>query len=97
VLHTIPNVLTHTLICALYNTTNKTTTHIHNEFTLNLLRSTCAMFGGKPTFGFHPHEIGNRSIRSRAAMALFLKDHSTAKIMILGRWSSDAFLVNIRP
>jgi hypothetical protein len=55
------------------------------------------MFGGKPTFGFHPHEIGNRSIRSGAAMALFLKDHSTAKIMILGRWSSDAFLVYIRP
>jgi hypothetical protein len=55
------------------------------------------MFGGKSTFGFHPHEIGNRSIRSGAAMALFLKDHSTAKIMILGRWSSDAFLVYIRP
>jgi hypothetical protein len=55
------------------------------------------MFGGKPTFGFHPHEIGNRSIRSGAAMALFLKDHSTAKIMILGRWSSDAFLAYIRP
>ena len=30
-------------------------------------------------------------------MALFLNDHSTAKIMILGRWSSDAFLVYIRP
>jgi hypothetical protein len=55
------------------------------------------MFGGKMTFGFHLHEIGNRSIRSGAAMALFLKDHSTAKIMILGRWSSDAFLVCIRP
>jgi hypothetical protein len=31
------------------------------------------------------------------AMALFMKDHSTAKLMILGRWSSDAFLVYIRP
>ena len=30
-------------------------------------------------------------------MALFLKDHSVHKIMILGRWSSDAFLVYIRP
>jgi hypothetical protein len=30
-------------------------------------------------------------------MALFLKDHATAKIMILGRWSSDAFLVYMRP
>jgi hypothetical protein len=55
------------------------------------------MFGGKTTFGFNPHEIGNRSIRSGAAMALFLRDNSTAKIMILGRWSSDAFLVYIQP
>jgi hypothetical protein len=55
------------------------------------------MFGGKLTFGLYPHEIGNWSIRSGAAMALFLKDHSTAKIMIFGRWSSDAFLVYIRP
>jgi hypothetical protein len=30
-------------------------------------------------------------------MSLFLIDHSPAKIMILGRWSSDAFLVYIRP
>jgi hypothetical protein len=97
VLCTVPNVTPHTLICALYNPNTKQTTHLQDEFTLNLLRSTCAMFGGKPTFGFHPHEIGNRSIRSGAAMALFLKDHSTAKIMILGRWSSDAFLVYIRP
>jgi hypothetical protein len=97
VLRSVPNATPHTLICALYNPNTKQTTHLQDEFTLNLLRSTCAMFGGKSTFGFHPHEIGNRSIRSGAAMALFLKDHSTAKIMILGRWSSDAFLVYIRP
>ena len=30
-------------------------------------------------------------------MALFLMDHSIEKIKILGRWSSDAFLVYIRP
>jgi hypothetical protein len=29
-------------------------------------------------------------------MALFLMDHFPAKIMILGRWSSDAFLLYIR-
>jgi hypothetical protein len=97
VLHNVPEPTTYTLLCALYNKTTKQTTHLQDEFTLNLLRSTCAMFGGQTTFGFHPHEIGNRSIRSGAAMALFLKDHSTAKIMILGRWSSDAFLAYIRP
>jgi hypothetical protein len=51
----------------------------------------------KRTLSKHPREIGNRSIRSGAATALFMKDHSTAKIMILRRWSSDAFLVYIRP
>ena len=30
-------------------------------------------------------------------MSLFLMDHSPAKIMIIGRWASDAFLVCIRP
>jgi hypothetical protein len=70
---------------------------ITNTFTKLLLRHTCSLYGGHQTFGFHPHEIGNRSIRSGAAMALFLMDHSSAKIMILGRWSSDAFLVYIRP
>ena len=30
-------------------------------------------------------------------MALFLMDHSVTKIMLLGRWSSDAFLNYIRP
>jgi hypothetical protein len=62
VLHTVPYVTPHTLICALYNPNTKQTTHLQDEFTLNLLRSTCAMFGGKSTFGFHPHEIGNQSI-----------------------------------
>jgi hypothetical protein len=66
-------------------------------YILNLLRNTCHSFGGKRTFEFDPHEIGNKSIRSGAAMALFINDVSTAKIMILGRWSSDAFLVYIRP
>jgi hypothetical protein len=76
---------------------SKSVSLLSDEFTLQLLRSTCAMFGGKSVFGFYLHEIGNRSIRSGAAMALFLKNHSTAKIMILGRWSSDTFLVYIRP
>ena len=30
-------------------------------------------------------------------MGLFLMNHPVAKIMILGRWSSDAFLDYIRP
>ena len=70
---------------------------VSNSFIKTLLRTTCQIFGGFDEFGFHPHEIGNKSIRSGAAMALFLMDHSPAKIMIMGRWSSDAFLDYIRP
>ena len=76
---------------------NQKTRFVSNTFVKNLLRDTCSFFGGQAEFGFHPHEIGNKSIRSGAAMALFLMDHSPAKIMIMGRWSSDAFLDYIRP
>jgi hypothetical protein len=70
---------------------------ITNTYILHILRNTCYTFGGLTTFGFSSNEIGNKSIRSGAAMALFLNDVSTAKIMILGRWASDAFLAYIRP
>jgi hypothetical protein len=43
------------------------------------------------------HEIVYKSIRSGAAMALFLTNTHTDRIMILGRWGSNAFLAYIRP
>jgi hypothetical protein len=70
---------------------------ITNGYILDLLRNTCRSFGGKATFGYDPHEIGNKSIRSGAAMALFLNDNNPTKIMIMGRWASEAFLAYIRP
>ena len=42
-------------------------------------------------------DIGTKSIRSGAAMGLFLANHSTERIMLMGRWLSQAFLVYIRP
>lgn len=59
-------------------------------YILNILRNTCYSFGGKATFRFDPHKIGNKLIWLGTNI-------STAKIMILGQWSSDAFLVYIRP
>ena len=95
IMNTVPNFNDRTPLCTVrLNGKNKLITE---DFTLKLLRSTCKLFGGKETFGFDSHEIGNKSLRSGAAMALFLMDHSPARIMILGRWSSDAFLVYIRP
>jgi hypothetical protein len=63
----------------------------------NYIRSSCTCGGGIPIFGFSASDLGTRSIRSGAAMSLFLMNHPIHKIMILGRWSSDAFLVYLRP
>jgi hypothetical protein len=70
---------------------------ITNDYVRDLLRTTCSSFGGKETFGYAASEIGNKSIRSGAAMSLFLSNTATARIMLLGRWASDAFLAYIRP
>ena len=97
ILHTVPGADPDSFLCSCLDPLSNETSYVTDAFTLKLLRNTCNTFGGIDTFGFHSHEIGNRSMRSGAAMALFLRDHSVHKIMILGRWSSDAFLVYIRP
>ena len=95
IIASIPDWKEQTTLCSVF--VDGETIEIGNAFVRKLLRHTCSIFGGHKTFGFHPLEIGNKSLRSGAAMFLFLMDHSPAKIMILGRWSSDAFLVYIRP
>ena len=47
---------------------------------------------GKDHLGFHPDDIGTHSIHSGAAMAMYLDGVPTFTIMLIGRWSSDAFL-----
>ena len=65
---------------------------------LQLLRQTCAINDGENKYGISESEIGTRSIRSGAAMALALQGgNSDKKIMMLGRWRSIAFLDYIRP
>jgi hypothetical protein len=49
-----------------------------------------------PVFGLKPNEIGLHSLRSAAAMGMYLNDIPVYTIMLLGRWSSDAFLQYIR-
>jgi hypothetical protein len=53
------------------------TDSITSTFTLNLIRKTCGDQGDKAMFGFDPMEIGNKSLRSGAAMSLFLMIHSS--------------------
>ena len=63
-----------------------------------LLRKVCALGDARRKYGFHEDEIGTRSIRSGAAMALALQGGNTdERIRILGRWKSLAFLTYIRP
>jgi hypothetical protein len=46
--------------------------------------------------GFNPEEIGTHSICSGSAMAMYLAGVPAFTIMLIGRWSSDAFLRYIR-
>ena len=51
---------------------------------------------GEDRLGFKIKDIGTHSIRSGSAMAMYLGDVPVYTIMIVGRWSSDAFLRYIR-
>jgi hypothetical protein len=51
---------------------------------------------GKNTLGFSPEQIGLHSARSGAALAMYLAGVPVFTIMLMGRWSSDAFLCYIR-
>jgi hypothetical protein len=49
-----------------------------------------------PVYGLKPMETGLHSIRSLAAIGMYLNNIPVYTIMLLGRWSSDAFLRYIR-
>jgi hypothetical protein len=51
---------------------------------------------GKDELGFSPEDLGLHLARSGAAMAMFLAGVPVFTIMLLGRWSSDAFLRHIQ-
>lgn len=51
---------------------------------------------GPDILGFTAKEVGLHSARSGAAMAMYLAHVPVFTIMLLGRWSSDAFLRYIR-
>jgi hypothetical protein len=71
---------------------------VQSSHVLNLLKTTCTLNDGKNKYGIDASEIGTRSIRSGAAMALAVQGgNSDKKIMMLGRWKSLAFLSYIRP
>ena len=62
----------------------------------HLIRKAVADMGTEH-LGFTPEECGTHSIRSAAAMAMYMAGVPVYTIMLIGRWSSDAFLVYLRP
>jgi hypothetical protein len=51
---------------------------------------------GKTKLGIHHLEVGTHSIQSRAAMAMYLAGVLIFSIMLIGQWSSLAFIKYIR-
>jgi hypothetical protein len=56
------------------------------------LRSTVQCIG-KDVLGFGPEEFGLHSLRSGAAMVMYLAGVPVYTIMLIGRWSSDALRI----
>ena len=69
----------------------------HSDPDLPQMRTRCVLGGGKGTFGFDPHKIGNKSLQSGAAMGLLLKRRSSDEVMILGRWKTKLFWTTSDP
>jgi hypothetical protein len=51
---------------------------------------------GSARLGFEPSKMGMHSLHSGAAMEMYLAGVPVYTIMLIGRWSSDAFLHYIR-
>jgi hypothetical protein len=51
---------------------------------------------GQEVLGFLPEDVGTHSNRSGGAMGVFLAGTPVYTIMLMGRWSSDAFMQYIR-
>lgn len=69
--------------------------HVKSEQMVAALRDAVVSFG-EDSLGIKKEDIGTHSIRSGAAMAMFLGECPVYVIMMIGRWSSDAFLLYIR-
>jgi hypothetical protein len=63
---------------------------------LKLLRDFIRTIDHKGIGIAHPDDVGLHSIRSSTAMAMYINGVPVYTIMLLGRWSSDAFLGYIR-
>ena len=75
--------------------TNGMIEHVTSAQVVNALRDVVGAIG-EACLGIAKHEVGTHSLRSGAAMAMYLGECPVYTIMLIGRWSSDAFLRYIR-
>ena len=61
-----------------------------------MMRHLNSVVDSMPGLSFTGKDVGTHSIRASLAMALYLKKRMVSTIMLIGRWSSDAFLLYIR-
>jgi len=65
--------------------------HITSKTILQYLQSACSSYGSA-CLGFEPHKVGTHSLRSGAAMEMYLGEIPVYTIMLIGSWLSDTFL-----
>lgn len=70
---------------------------ISMDTTREMLRTTVSLLGGREKLGYDAADVGNKSLRSGAAMSLVMSGQSVFKIQMLGRWESTAFIIYVRP
>jgi hypothetical protein len=68
---------------------------IKNSEILNKLKIVVKTMG-KEDLGLNPNDVGTHSLRASYALILALMGAPDSKIMILGRWKSDAFMKYIK-
>ena len=68
---------------------------IYSKDILSQIRTTVTVLG-ENVLGLQAKRVGCHSIRSSFAMFLYMQNIRTDKIMLQGRWRSDAFLLYIR-
>jgi hypothetical protein len=90
----LPNTSDATPVCT-YQRADGSTGLVTSKLVLTRIRDRVTAIG-RDVLGFSAHEVGLHSIRSAAAMAMYLANVPVYTIMLIGRWSSDAFLRYIR-
>jgi hypothetical protein len=95
----LPGSTENTPVCSLFTPATKPTPDNPGKFVqvagkdmTSLIRKAVADIGSE-RLGFTPEECGTHSIRSAAAMAMHMAGLPVYTIMLIGRWSSDAFLI----